>query len=78
MYNCHSMCDDCFQVGGHSLLAATLVGRLSGNLGLTVSVVDLYTNPTLDALIAFLQRKITGSTATVPAGVGPVSTGASQ
>jgi aryl carrier-like protein len=41
--------DNFFEMGGHSLMAATLVGQLN-ELGLTVAIVDLYQHPSVEAL----------------------------
>ncbi|KAJ9472607.1 PKTS1 [Diplonema papillatum] len=45
-----------FELGGHSLLASTLTQKLSAVTSVPVSVLDLYENSTLKALITFIIR----------------------
>eukprot|EP01047_Picozoa_sp_COSAG01_P024693 COSAG01_NODE_1534_length_9989_cov_4.712235_2_plen_2036_part_00 len=56
--------DNFFEIGGHSLLAAKLVGVLTSKYGLNVAVLDLYEHPTIESLAKSLDK--------VPAAVGPI------
>eukprot|EP00939_MAST-03C_sp_MAST-3C-sp1_P000987 g987.t1 len=50
--------DNFFDVGGQSLLASTLAGHLNARLGLDdVSVMDIYSNPTVVSLVRFVESK---------------------
>ncbi|TDV49763.1 non-ribosomal peptide synthetase [Actinophytocola oryzae] len=49
-----SVADDFFDRGGHSLLGAQLLGRLRAEFGLTLSMADLFRDPTVAALAARL------------------------
>jgi acyl-coenzyme A synthetase/AMP-(fatty) acid ligase/acyl carrier protein len=53
-----SSIDNFFEVGGHSLKAATLVGMLTNTFGLSLSVVDLYSAPTVRGLANLLRDKL--------------------
>lgn len=44
-----------FDLGGHSTLAARLAADLSGDYGLNVTVLDIYSNSTLGQLLDFLD-----------------------
>ncbi|WP_176711164.1 amino acid adenylation domain-containing protein [Streptomyces sp. Ncost-T6T-1] len=48
--------DSFFDLGGHSLLAFKLVNRAKTELGLRISVQDLFTAPTVSALVGLLNR----------------------
>ncbi len=48
--------DDFFQLGGHSLSGATVVGRLQQDLGEIVHVVVMYDAPTVGRLAAYLTE----------------------
>jgi amino acid adenylation domain-containing protein/non-ribosomal peptide synthase protein (TIGR01720 family) len=48
--------DDFFQLGGHSLSGAALIGRLQQELGEIVHVVAIYDAPTVGSLAAYLTR----------------------
>jgi thioesterase domain-containing protein len=48
--------DDFFQLGGHSLSGATLVGRLQQELGEIVHVVAMYDAPTVGRLAVYLAE----------------------
>jgi len=48
--------DDFFQLGGHSLSGATVVGRLQQDLGEIVHVVVMYDAPTVRRLAAYLAE----------------------
>ena len=58
--------DNFFDVGGHSLMAATLVGELN-NLGIGVAITDLYQHPSAAGLAALIQK------ATAPAEIENLS-----
>mmetsp|Transcript_3790 Transcript_3790/g.8250 ORF Transcript_3790/g.8250 Transcript_3790/m.8250 type:complete len:2650 (-) Transcript_3790:57-8006(-) len=47
--------DNFFDVGGNSLLASELIGRLSTEYGLPLSVLDLYEHSSLEGLIGYCQ-----------------------
>ena len=50
--------DNFFQVGGHSLMAATLVSRLKSDLGLVqLTVLDIFEHPTVAGLVGHLQAQ---------------------
>ena len=47
-----------FQVGGHSLMAATLISRLKADLGLMqLTVLDIFEHPTVAGLVGHLQAQ---------------------
>ncbi|MGW2403872.1 non-ribosomal peptide synthetase [Streptomyces sp. NPDC001739] len=48
--------DDFFALGGHSLMALRVVGRLKRNLGLVISVKEVYRHPRLRDLAQYVQR----------------------
>ena len=50
--------DNFFEIGGHSLKAATLIGMLTAKFGLNLSVVDLYSCPTVQSLADLLREKL--------------------
>ena len=47
--------DDFFEIGGHSLKAARMVGRIHKELGLNISVKDLFDNYTIKKLADYLS-----------------------
>ena len=50
--------DNFFDVGGHSLIAASVTGTLAGSFGLVgLTVIDLFSNPTVRLLGAHLRRQ---------------------
>ena len=53
--------DNFFELGGHSLLAARLVGELIDTYGISLTVTDLYANPTVQDLSHFLAPKEGGT-----------------
>ncbi len=61
--------DDFFMLGGHSLLAMTLAARILRELGVNVSVADIFKNPTVQELADFLQK--TTAPAAVPGSIPP-------
>ena len=48
--------DNFFDVGGNSLLASELIGRLSSQYGLPLSVLDLYQHSSLGSLVRYCQN----------------------
>ncbi|MFD8544267.1 amino acid adenylation domain-containing protein [Streptomyces sp. NPDC059649] len=48
--------DDFFALGGHSLMALRVVGRLKRNLGVVISVKEVYRHPRLRDLAQHVQR----------------------
>ncbi|TCP54572.1 amino acid adenylation domain-containing protein [Tumebacillus sp. BK434] len=55
--------DDFFAHGGHSLLATQLVSRIISDLGLTITLRDVFNNPTLRDMARLLQNRTEGTTA---------------
>ncbi|WP_323120163.1 amino acid adenylation domain-containing protein [Burkholderia alba] len=49
--------DRFFDVGGHSLRAASVVTRLSARIHLSIRISDLYNHPTVDGLAAEIARR---------------------
>ncbi|MGW8193703.1 MAG: SDR family NAD(P)-dependent oxidoreductase [Desulforhopalus sp.] len=49
--------DNFFDMGGHSLLAIKACDKLSTALGVEVSVIDIYENPTVQSLADFISSK---------------------
>ncbi|MFL5742788.1 MAG: amino acid adenylation domain-containing protein, partial [Flavisolibacter sp.] len=52
-----AMTDDFFEIGGDSLKAMSLVGRLNQKLGVSLSISELYKNPTLQDMLMHVQGK---------------------
>ncbi|WP_394751328.1 amino acid adenylation domain-containing protein [Spongiimicrobium salis] len=48
--------DNFFAIGGDSILAVRLLGRIHNEMQLDFSVIDLYENNTITQLIAFIER----------------------
>ena len=61
-----SVQDNFFEVGGHSLLAAKMVGILTSKYGLNIAVLDLYDNPTVQSLARYLGKTSVQPTHTPP------------
>lgn len=53
-----SLADNFFDLGGHSLLAIQVCRSISNELGINVSVIDIFTNPTIASLATELDAKI--------------------
>ena len=49
--------DNFFDLGGHSLLAINICDKLSGILGVDVSVIDIYENPTVKTMAEFISSR---------------------
>jgi thioesterase domain-containing protein len=49
--------DDFFQLGGHSILAATMINKLNESLGYKVRLAELFGAPTLSALAAVVEAQ---------------------
>ncbi len=49
--------DNFFEIGGHSLLIAQILQRLRGNAETNLSLVELYHNPTIEALATMLDQR---------------------
>jgi aryl carrier-like protein len=47
--------DDFFDLGGHSMLAVRLIGRIREELGATVALPRLFQNPTIRAFVPLLE-----------------------
>ncbi|MEH1095713.1 non-ribosomal peptide synthetase/type I polyketide synthase [Micromonospora sp. CPCC 205739] len=64
--------DNFFDLGGHSMRLLTVLERLRAELGDVVTVTDLFRNPTVESLTAFLTAATTG-TAIAPAAPRPAA-----
>ena len=53
------MKDDFFAVGGHSLLAIQLLGRLREKFGIDIPARQLFDAPTIESLAAYIDRHAT-------------------
>ncbi|PQJ44590.1 hypothetical protein BTO01_29130 [Vibrio jasicida] len=50
-------CDhDFFTLGGHSLLALRLISNINKRLGISLSVADLYLNPTIQGMAQYISK----------------------
>jgi amino acid adenylation domain-containing protein len=49
--------DDFFDLGGHSLMAMTLAGRISRSMGVNCTLADVFASPTVAALTARLRQR---------------------
>jgi amino acid adenylation domain-containing protein len=63
--NGFSIKDDFFAVGGHSLLAIQLLGRLRERFGVDIRARQLFDTPTIEALAELIERR---KAAPLPAG----------
>jgi len=61
--------DSFFDIGGHSLLAARLVQRIQAEMKADVSVVELFSNATIEALANLILQKQGGAAGGGPAPV---------
>ncbi|HKX33394.1 MAG TPA: amino acid adenylation domain-containing protein [Blastocatellia bacterium] len=57
--------DNFFELGGHSLLAMSLVSKLK-QIGITVSLTDIFTYPTIQLMAAHVQFFQADSSAAIP------------
>ncbi|CAB3774520.1 amino acid adenylation domain-containing protein [Paraburkholderia humisilvae] len=55
--------DNFFLVGGHSMLAAQVIARLSEKLSLSLRITDIYNHPTAETLAAEIRRRPHASSA---------------
>jgi thioester reductase-like protein len=55
--------DDFFELGGHSLMATRLVAMALDRFGIELSVLDLFTGPTVAALAARIEARRRGANA---------------
>lgn len=58
--------DSFFDLGGHSLKAASMVSRIAERFGIEVPLRDIFMNPKLDALAAHLDTSGTAVAARIP------------
>ncbi|RSS51061.1 phosphopantetheine-binding protein, partial [Streptomyces sp. WAC06614] len=58
-----SIDDDFFDHGGHSLLAARLTHRLGAELGVTLSLRDVFQHPTPAALAQYIDTRLSAGAA---------------
>ena len=47
-----------FEMGGHSLLAIRVMARLRDRLGVDLALVELFTNPTIEAFAAVVAEQV--------------------
>ena len=47
--------DSFFELGGHSLRAAKLVNRIEAETGARISIMDIFTHPTVEQLVKFIS-----------------------
>ncbi|CAB9505927.1 D-alanine--D-alanyl carrier protein ligase [Seminavis robusta] len=66
--------DSFFDIGGHSLLAARLVQRISAELEVDVGVVELFSHATIEALASLILQKQQKTTGNDTALSGPAMT----
>jgi nonribosomal peptide synthetase DhbF len=66
--------DDLFELGGHSLLAVMLSFELSSALGMPVSVVDIFENPTPRQLASVLVSRASAEPEQHPLGIRAAAT----
>jgi len=56
--------DDFFELGGHSLKVILILNKIKKELGLELSIKDMFLNPTVNGIIALVQKN--GCTITIP------------
>ncbi|ODN72178.1 non-ribosomal peptide synthetase [Methylobrevis pamukkalensis] len=61
--------DDFFELGGHSLLATRLVAAALDRFGIELSVLDLFTGPSVAALAARIDARLAGTATATPGAV---------
>ncbi|ARU63537.1 hypothetical protein CBW65_22905 [Tumebacillus avium] len=66
--------DDFFARGGHSLLATQLVSRIISDLGMTITLRDVFNKPTIRDMARLLQNQTEGQ----PAELAPVLPGSRE
>jgi amino acid adenylation domain-containing protein len=49
--------DNFFELGGHSLMAVRVIARINETLDVKLGVIDLFSNPTIEALAASVERE---------------------
>ena len=68
--------DNFFNSGGHSLNAIPILFRINKALSINLNLMDLFSNPTIRALAAFIESERTGSQSVFP--LNPVKPGAAN
>ncbi|REK76182.1 non-ribosomal peptide synthetase [Paenibacillus paeoniae] len=58
--------DSFFEIGGHSLKAASMVGRIAERFGIQVTLRDIFMNPTLEGLATLLDNSGTQAAERIP------------
>ncbi|RJE90832.1 amino acid adenylation domain-containing protein [Paenibacillus sp. 1011MAR3C5] len=58
--------DSFFEIGGHSLKAASMVSRIAERFGLQVTLRDIFMNPTLEVLASLLDNSGTQAADRIP------------
>ena len=61
--------DGFFEIGGHSLDAVRVVGRIEKNLGVSVPLSDLFASPTVKAIAEIVRRRLDAGVATAPGAI---------
>ena len=57
--------DSFFEVGGHSLLATRVLAQIQASFGLEISIRDVFSMPTLEAMAGEIERRIYEDIATL-------------
>ena len=61
--------DGFFEIGGHSLDAVRVVGRVEKHLGVSVRLSDFFAGPTVKAIAAIVRHRLGTGAATVPTAI---------
>ena len=66
--------DNFFELGGHSLLAVRLTAQIQKQLGVTISMADLFKDPTVARLASILHQREGGATTSTLVPIQPEGT----